>query len=51
MYQAQATVGTQAGCTFEDALTLMQVTAAATDETLEEVAKLVLTGEIWFDVD
>jgi AmiR/NasT family two-component response regulator len=44
--RAQGIVGKHAGCTVEEALTLLQEVALATDETLDIVAELVVRGEV-----
>ena len=47
--QARAMVSTQSNCTLDDALAWLSEIAAATDETLEAIAELVVSGEIRFD--
>lgn len=49
VYQAQGMVGVQLGCSMADALAAMETTATATDGTVEEIAVLVLSGELRFD--
>jgi hypothetical protein len=42
-------VSVQAKCSMGDAILLMANTAASTDETLEQLAALVLDGSVRFD--
>lgn len=42
-------VSVQARCSLDDARTLIRNTAEATDETLEQVADLVVNGPVRFD--
>jgi hypothetical protein len=42
-------VSVQAGCSLDDALTLLRNTAEATDLTPEDVAELVVNGSVTFD--
>lgn len=49
--QAQGMVSVQANCSFDDALLLMETTAHATGETLEQVAIEVVAGRVRFDAD
>lgn len=39
----------QAGCSMDEALVLLRDTAEASDESLETVAAMVLSGEVRFD--
>jgi hypothetical protein len=41
-------VSAQAHCTLDEALALMRDTARATDETLENIATLVVEGKLKF---
>jgi AmiR/NasT family two-component response regulator len=46
---AQRVVVEQAGCTMDEALVLLRDTAEASDESIEAIAELVLSGEVRFD--
>ena len=47
--RAQAIISAQAHCTLDAALVLLQDTARATDETLENIAMLVVEGTLKFE--
>jgi len=49
VHQAGAMVSAQSGFASDEALVVLHETAAATDETLEVVAELVVSGQVRFD--
>ena len=49
VHQAQGMVSVQAACSLDEALALMQATAAETAKTLDDVADEVLSRRLRFD--
>jgi AmiR/NasT family two-component response regulator len=48
--EAQSIVAVQANCSMDDALARMKSTALATGETLEQIARGVVSGQVRFDL-
>ena len=47
--EAQRIVSLQCDCSMNDALELLHNTAEVTDETLEQIARMVIHGSVTFD--